>query len=93
MPRSIGSEDDDEPVDVLPELPEPEGLGLVAVVFGGIGAIIAGRQLWRFRHPPADRRAWWTDHMIGMLSSYIAIVTAFSVVNFSFLPPIARWRG
>jgi uncharacterized membrane protein YjjB (DUF3815 family) len=26
-----------------------------------------------------------------MLAAYIATVTAFSVVNFKFLPPIARW--
>ena len=26
-----------------------------------------------------------------MLAAYIATVTAFSVVNFDFLPPIIRW--
>lgn len=26
-----------------------------------------------------------------MLGSYIAAVSAFSVVNFTFLPPIVRW--
>jgi len=76
---------------IVKPAPVWQRLGLVGVVFGGVGAIIAGRQLWHFVHPPADRRAWWTDHMIGMLSSYIATVTAFSVVNFSFLPPVARW--
>lgn len=29
--------------------------------------------------------------MTGMLSSYLAAVTAFSVVNFTFMPTTARW--
>lgn len=30
-------------------------------------------------------------HMTGMLGAYIATVSAFSVVNFQFLPPLVRW--
>ena len=66
-------------------------LGVVAIVFGVIGAIVAGRHAWYFVRPSADPQAWWLDHMVGMLASYIATVTAFSVVNFTFLPPVARW--
>jgi hypothetical protein len=29
--------------------------------------------------------------MSGMLGSYVAAVTAFSVVNFTFLPTTLRW--
>jgi hypothetical protein len=29
--------------------------------------------------------------MGNMLGAYIATVSAFSVVNFGFLPPLARW--
>jgi hypothetical protein len=29
--------------------------------------------------------------MTRMLAAYIGTVTAFSVVNFQFLPPVARW--
>jgi hypothetical protein len=29
--------------------------------------------------------------MTGMLTSYISAVTAFSVVNFAFLPTTVRW--
>jgi hypothetical protein len=35
--------------------------------------------------------AWWYKHMANMIGSYIAAVTAFSVVNFSFLPITVRW--
>ncbi len=66
-------------------------LGVVAVVFGVLGLAFAGLQLWRFARPPADPRRWWFAHMAGMLASYLAAVTAFSVVNFAFLPPTMRW--
>jgi hypothetical protein len=35
--------------------------------------------------------AWWYSHMTRMLAAYIATVTAFSVVNFEFLPRVVRW--
>ena len=63
----------------------------VAIVFGigGVGA--AGFDMVRFVRPPPERMAWWFSHMAGMLGSYIATVSAFSVVNFDFLPTVARW--
>lgn len=63
----------------------------VAVVLGTVGAALAARDLRRFARPPADPRHWWFHHMTGMLTSYIAAVTAFSVVNFAFLPTTVRW--
>jgi hypothetical protein len=66
-------------------------LSLVAIVFGVIGVSFAARDLWRFIHPPADRRFWWYAHMAGMVGSYIPAVSAFSVVNFHFLPTVVRW--
>jgi hypothetical protein len=66
-------------------------LGRVAVVFGVLGLGLAGLDLRRFVRPPAHRNAWWFSHMLGMLGSCVATVTAFSVVNFTFLPTTARW--
>src|SRR5881398_1763052 len=66
-------------------------LGVVPVVFGVLGMILAGLDIGKFVRPPADRNAWWFAHMRGMLGSYIATVTAFSVVNFTFLPTAVRW--
>jgi hypothetical protein len=66
-------------------------LGPVAVVFGVLGLAYAGAQLRQFARPSADPTRWWFVHMTGMLASYIAAVTAFSVVNFTFLPTTARW--
>src|SRR5262249_50514797 len=66
-------------------------LGIVAVVFGLGGVILAGRDVWSFVRPPTDGTAWRITHMTGMLGSYVATVTAFSVVNFTMLPQTVRW--
>jgi hypothetical protein len=71
--------------------PAWQRLGIVPVVFGTLGMVLAGLDIRRFLRPPADSRAWWFAHMNGMLGSYIATVSAFSVVNFTFLPTGARW--
>lgn len=68
-----------------------ERVGIVPVVFGALGMVLAGLDIRKFLRPPADRNAWWFDHMTGMLGSYIATVSAFSVVNFDFLPTTVRW--
>lgn len=65
--------------------------GIVPLVFGGIALFLAGREMAEFRHPPSEPRWWWFSHMRNMLAAYITTVTAFSVVNFTLLPPIARW--
>ena len=66
-------------------------IGVVAVVFGTLGLVLALRDLWRFLKPAGDRNAWWYQHMGNMIGSYIAAVTAFSVVNFGFLPTTVKW--
>jgi uncharacterized membrane protein len=65
--------------------------GVVALAFGGLGGAVAGGDLWRFRHPPEAPRTWFFLHMTRMLAAYIATVSAFSAVNFMFLPPVIRW--
>lgn len=76
---------------VLRPGPAWERVGVVPVVFGVFGMVLAGLDLSKFAWPRADRRQWWFDHMGGMLGSYVATVTAFSVVNFTFLPTAVRW--
>jgi hypothetical protein len=65
--------------------------GTVAIVFGIIGILLAAADIRSFVRPAKDKRAWWYTHMTRMLAAYIATVTAFSVVNFQFLPVIVRW--
>jgi hypothetical protein len=66
-------------------------LAPVAMVFGIGGLATAGLDMVRFVRPSTERMTWWYAHMAGMLASYIAAVSAFSVVNFDFLPTVARW--
>jgi hypothetical protein len=63
----------------------------VSVAFGVVAVLFGGFDMLQFLRPPADKNAWWYGHMSGMLGSYIAAVSAFSAVNFSFLPPTVRW--
>jgi uncharacterized membrane protein len=58
-----------------------QGLGIPAIIFGLIGMRIAGSAAWRFTHPPKEKMFWWYTHLTGMLASYIAAWTAFSVVT------------
>jgi len=66
-------------------------LAVVSIVLGAVGVFLSARDLAVIARPPADPMAWWYAHMTRMLGSYIAAVTAFSVVNFTFLPLTARW--
>jgi uncharacterized membrane protein len=66
-------------------------LSIVAIVFGVIGVGFAASDIWEFLHPPTDKNFWWYAHLGGMIGSYIAAVSAFSVVNFHFLPTVLRW--
>ncbi len=58
-----------------------QGLGIPAMVFGGIGMWIAASAMWRFTHPPKEKMFWWYAHLQGMIGSYIAAWTAFCVVT------------
>jgi hypothetical protein len=76
---------------LLAPSPTWRAVGTVSVTLGVLGTLLSGRDLYAFVRPPADPMAWWASHMGGMLGSYIAVMTAFSVVNFTFLPLTVRW--
>ncbi len=61
------------------------GTGIPLLAFGTVGLILA---IGDWRRLGAERRpsAWLFGHMSGMVSSYIAAVSAFSVINFTALP-------
>lgn len=63
----------------------------VSIAFGVVAILFGGFDLLQFVRPRADKNQWWYGHMGGMLGSYIAAISAFSAVNFSFLPPTVRW--
>lgn len=67
------------------------GMALVSVVFAVVAARFAIQEIASIRQVSTDRRRWFYQHMGNMLGAYIATVSAFSVVNFKFLPPAVRW--
>lgn len=54
---------------------------IVPIIFGVIGMSLGGRSLLLFLRPPEEKQFWWFTHMNGMMASYIAACSAFSVVN------------
>jgi hypothetical protein len=66
-------------------------LWLVAIAFGVIATFFGLRDMKSFLGRAKDKNFWWYDHMGGMIGSYIAAVSAFSVVNLRFLPATVRW--
>jgi uncharacterized membrane protein len=66
-------------------------LSLVAIAFGITGIFFGLRDIQSFLRRPKDKNFWWYHHMGGMIGSYIAAVSAFSVINLRFLPAVVRW--
>ena len=58
-----------------------QGMGTVSIVFGCLGMTLGAGRILTFLRPPDDRMYWWYEHLSGMIGSYIAAWTAFSVVT------------
>lgn len=64
---------------------------LVLAVFGTVAIALGTRDLVGMLRPAADSR-WLIRHFTNMTAAYIATVTAFSSVNFTFIEPLwLRW--
>jgi uncharacterized membrane protein len=62
-------------------------VSIVSIVFGLIGMRMGLASIHQFIKPPQEKMFWWFGHMRGMIASYIAAVTAVSVVN------LTHWFG
>jgi uncharacterized membrane protein len=69
----------------------PGGERPVRLIFGLGALLLSAIDIGRFFKPSRSKRAWMYEHMGRFLGAYIATVTAFSVVNFQFLPTFWRW--
>lgn len=69
----------------------PNPFGIIAIAFGSIGSIIGIGDIRQFLNPSPDPQKWFFSHMTGMVTAYIAAVSAFSAVNMGFLPPVLQW--
>jgi uncharacterized membrane protein len=68
-----------------------EGFAAVLLVFGTIATGFAANDVRSFADPDPEPRAWLYGHLARMIGAYMATVTAFSTVNFAFLPVVVRW--
>lgn len=64
---------------------------LMYIIFGIIGTFVAAVDIVKYKRTAQPDMDWYFNHMAGMTGSYIAAVSAFSAVNFSFLPNGVRW--
>jgi uncharacterized membrane protein len=69
----------------------PDNKRWLRIIFGAIGLMLGAMDIKRYLKPPVNKRAWMFEHMTRFLAAYLATVTAFSVVNFQFLPYLWRW--
>ena len=65
-------------------------LFVTGLFFGAGGMLLAGRALLALRDPATN---WLQQHITGMMGAYIATVTAFLVVNLTFLPQAVVFIG
>lgn len=62
-------------------------VNIPVLVFGGIGAFTAFRQLLGFRRAGQwSKQQWLLNHISGFMAAYIAAVSAFSVTSLHFIP-------
>ena len=58
-----------------------QNMTIPGIVFGLLGMRTAAEALWILRHPPKEKTFWLFTHLNGMIGSYIAAWSAFSVVT------------
>lgn len=75
----------------ITKLGTPGGFGIIACVFGLLGSWLGIKDILIFLKPSSDPKEWFFSHMTGMVTAYIAAVSAFSAVNMDFLPPVVQW--
>ena len=63
---------------------------VLSLVFGALGMFGITKN-FRMIRKPHDRATWMRFHISGMLSGYIAAVTAFSATSPDFLPGLVQW--
>jgi uncharacterized membrane protein len=67
-----------------------EPFGYISMLLGSIGVRSVAGDFLSFK-PGHHKENWMYHHMGGMIGGYIATVSAFSVVNLTFLPLPVRW--
>ncbi len=66
-------------------------VGYLGIVFGAIGIFTVAGDWKLYIKRPTDKNFWLYNHIGAMIGGYIATVSAFSAVNFHFLPGLVQW--
>lgn len=68
-----------------------DNLGIVLLVFGFISLLMARKDIATYKGNIKNKNYWLLIHIQRMVGSYIAALTAFLVVNNTYLPPLMAW--
>ncbi len=68
-----------------------KSFGIVFLVFGGISMLFVYQDKRNFEGKSIIKNYWLTTHLQRMVGSYITSITAFVVVNNTFLPNVVAW--
>lgn len=66
-------------------------LGTVLIVFGAISTLMARKDIKTYQGNIKYKNYWLLIHIQRMVGAYIAALTAFVVVNNTYLPPLIAW--
>ncbi len=67
-----------------------QNMGIVSIVFGCLGMLLALSQMKSFLWKPTEKMFWWYTHLGNLIGSYIAAWTAFLVTAAA---PLFRHAG
>ncbi len=65
--------------------------GIVLILFGSISLVLCYKDFLIYSNKIIDKLYWLKNHIGRMTGSYIAALTAFIVVNNTFIPPVIAW--
>lgn len=66
-------------------------LGTVLIVFGTISILMTRKDIMLYKGVTTVKNYWLLIHIQRMIGAYIASLTAFLVVNNTYLPPMLAW--
>ena len=70
---------------------DDNNFGIVLLVFGLISILMVRSDIKIYRGTISNENYWLLIHIQRMIGAYIAALTAFLVVNNTYLPPLLAW--
>jgi uncharacterized membrane protein len=76
----------------IKNLLQGNNFGIVVILFGSISLRLCYLDYRIFSNKITDKMFWLKNHIGRMTGAYIAALTAFIVVNNTFIPPVFAWN-